>query len=387
LGLEESERPELDHDTKGTPGMADIAAEILSKIAQSAVFVADVTPVGTTIAGKALPNPNVMIELGYALQKPGWRQMIGVLNIAEGWKQADLPFDLRNRRVMSYFLKADANAVEKRNAKSKLVADLSEAIKTNLSHHVEIQTQDRKIEGTSSRLNDPSVWGTASAVIEHGDGLDGSKISKVNFLLGGPRAYVRLIPSGWTSVKPTIREIASAPDGLTVNAPIDGGVQHGNFGACSEGFVRYWVTAGNADYNFETSNVTMYLDEVGEFWSVHGTVLGESKGTICLRNEAMLKSWFHFLKTANAALDYFGAEKTRRVEMGLSGMHNVRWFSHWADGSVSRKPAFNYSFQARDWSDQDIREKLVAAYSGVKNIFALPRATLEEINSIIPKTA
>jgi hypothetical protein len=40
LGLEDADRPELDHDTLQTPGMADIAATILEKISRSAVFVA-----------------------------------------------------------------------------------------------------------------------------------------------------------------------------------------------------------------------------------------------------------------------------------------------------------------------------------------------------------
>src|SRR6185437_8056425 len=102
LGLEDAERPEIDHDTKNTPGMAEIPATILKKISESAVFVADVTPIGKSPDGKALPNPNVMIELGWAMSEVGPDKIIGVLNTASGWKPDDLPFDIRHRRILPY---------------------------------------------------------------------------------------------------------------------------------------------------------------------------------------------------------------------------------------------------------------------------------------------
>lgn len=68
LGLEDADRPEVDHDTKGEAGMVEITKAILRKIDESAVFVADVTPIGETGNGKALPNPNEMVELGWALK-------------------------------------------------------------------------------------------------------------------------------------------------------------------------------------------------------------------------------------------------------------------------------------------------------------------------------
>jgi len=71
LGLED--RPDVDHDTKGVPGMADIAATILNKIAECAVFVADVTPIAKTAAGKALPPipPDLAVEVVSPSNRPG----------------------------------------------------------------------------------------------------------------------------------------------------------------------------------------------------------------------------------------------------------------------------------------------------------------------------
>jgi hypothetical protein len=72
----EREALHLDHDRKGVAGSPDLARVILEKIEQSVVFVADVTPVGTvherpddqaSKVVKKIVNPNVAIELGYAL--------------------------------------------------------------------------------------------------------------------------------------------------------------------------------------------------------------------------------------------------------------------------------------------------------------------------------
>jgi hypothetical protein len=70
---DEASRPdiELDHDTKGIPGSPYLANVILAKIKASSVFIADVTPVGASQDRKPLTNPNVAIELGYALSSVG----------------------------------------------------------------------------------------------------------------------------------------------------------------------------------------------------------------------------------------------------------------------------------------------------------------------------
>ncbi len=47
--------------------------------------------------GKAMPNPNVLLELGYAAAKLGWDRLVLVMNTNYGHPE-ELPFDLRNRR-------------------------------------------------------------------------------------------------------------------------------------------------------------------------------------------------------------------------------------------------------------------------------------------------
>jgi hypothetical protein len=53
---DEAERPEVDYDTKNVAGTPDITKTILDKIAAANVFVADMTPVGTTDPVALQPN-------------------------------------------------------------------------------------------------------------------------------------------------------------------------------------------------------------------------------------------------------------------------------------------------------------------------------------------
>lgn len=73
----------LDRDTANLAGAPDIANSILAKIAVSDVFVADVSIVNPG-AARPSPNPNVLLELGYAIAELGWENIILVQNGAFG---------------------------------------------------------------------------------------------------------------------------------------------------------------------------------------------------------------------------------------------------------------------------------------------------------------
>lgn len=103
LELEPSEGPKLDHDTKNAKGMAAIADTIFDKIKNAAVFVGDITTVGKSDGGRELPNPNVLIELGWAWAHLTHENIILVANKHYGPKRAEsLPFDIRHRRAVLF---------------------------------------------------------------------------------------------------------------------------------------------------------------------------------------------------------------------------------------------------------------------------------------------
>lgn len=91
-----------DSDTLNRAGTVEIANTILQKIQHSTIVVGDVTPVLCDAEkGRFYPNPNVMIELGYAAKALGWNRIICLFNKAS-CRTEDLPFDIRHRRITSY---------------------------------------------------------------------------------------------------------------------------------------------------------------------------------------------------------------------------------------------------------------------------------------------
>src|SRR5262249_37288607 len=95
--------PVVDRDTAGVPGSPDISSTIFGKIEQALIFVCDVSIInqGAKEASRFTPNPNVLIELGYALKALGQHRIIMVMNTAFGTVE-QLPFDLRLKRVLTY---------------------------------------------------------------------------------------------------------------------------------------------------------------------------------------------------------------------------------------------------------------------------------------------
>lgn len=118
--------PVIDRDTEGVPGAPDIAETIFSKIERSQVFVCDVSIVNSG-PRRPSPNPNVLIELGYARKALGSDRVVMVMNTSFGGPEM-LPFDLRQRRVVTYDMSTEAG--ERAPERRKLEAVLEVALRT-----------------------------------------------------------------------------------------------------------------------------------------------------------------------------------------------------------------------------------------------------------------
>lgn len=365
LGLESAERPELDHDTKNTPGMADITNTILKKINESAVFVADLTPIGETNGGKALPNPNVMIELGWALKSLGPDRIIAVMNTHSGYTPDDLPFDIRHRRAMTYELAPSESKADRAKIRKRLTTELTEALKTNLGRYVEELAEAASYEAVPAKEGDPSVWASYGGEVDFVDTMD---ISRRVAAVDGPRGYIRIIPAGWKAKIPSVSQIQNAKDGQEV-WPMAEGSSGGDYGPCEEGFVRFWHTG-----NDETANISMWFDETGEFWITHGTAIAAWKdGKKLLRIDSLLRGWRNNLRSAMKVLDQHGALAARRVEAGLIDVKGTMCPATMLSYSVpARKPKTIMQRQQRDWSDEAQLQFLTDAYNKIRDNFALP---------------
>lgn len=122
LNIEDA--PRLDKDTQGEVGAVSITATIKRKIAQSKIFLADVSLVDKGVSGKKLANQNVMFELGYAYGKKGENAIILVANADLG-DAKELPFDIAQNRVMFCSPSKDPKG-------QKLIPNLEGAIRAHL---------------------------------------------------------------------------------------------------------------------------------------------------------------------------------------------------------------------------------------------------------------
>ena len=110
-----------DEATKDMTGSPNIVTTLFSKIDECDLFVADVTLCfsGDTNKNgvvKRSPNPNVLLELGYAVKTLGWDRIICFSNTDFG---SDYPFDIAQNRRTPYSLDGkDRNDVRRKMAKT-----------------------------------------------------------------------------------------------------------------------------------------------------------------------------------------------------------------------------------------------------------------------------
>lgn len=124
-----------DRDTKGKMGSPNIEQTIFSKIDDSDLFIADLSIVASYTdkegSTKWTPNPNVLVELGYAVKLLGWERVICFINTDFG-KETTLPFDLNHHRVTGYSLEGENRA----DVKNKLRDIVSSTVMTLLENGV-----------------------------------------------------------------------------------------------------------------------------------------------------------------------------------------------------------------------------------------------------------
>lgn len=129
---EESEAIEAvrDEATKDTTGSPNIVTTLFSKIDDCDLFIADVSlcftgDVRKEQDGKEIikhsPNPNVLIELGYAVKTLGWERVICLCNTDYG---TDYPFNIAQNRRLPYNLKGKTKADVRRAVAKAICSDI-----------------------------------------------------------------------------------------------------------------------------------------------------------------------------------------------------------------------------------------------------------------------
>ena len=149
----------LDKDTQGVSGSPPSADVILEKISNCGIFVPDVTFVSTSEGGRKIPNPNVLIEYGWALKEVTLTRIIMVMNTAFGGPEY-LPFDMKHlRHPITYYLEENTPQKSRVDTKNRLVKSLVDAIKTVIESEEFNKTQSvtDSFTATQSTIN-PSTF-------------------------------------------------------------------------------------------------------------------------------------------------------------------------------------------------------------------------------------
>jgi hypothetical protein len=125
----------VDRDTKNIPGSPPIVDTIFRKIDNATVFVPDLTFVGDRLDGRRTPNPNVLIEYGWALKSLGHTRIVPVMNTAFGRPTPEaVPFNLRHlRNPILYNCPPDADRDCRTQAREELARELDSAIRIILA--------------------------------------------------------------------------------------------------------------------------------------------------------------------------------------------------------------------------------------------------------------
>jgi len=256
--LEESERPEIDHDTKDVAGSPDIVSTILAKIDKAGVFVADVTPIAVSESGKHQANPNVLIELGYAKRALGVERVITVWNTAlTNPRPEDLPFDMRHRRgPVSFALPVGAPRDELKKVRSALTDELERRLRASLGTIPAQPLEPRPWQKSAPDL--PGLWlkGGEPLLVNLGsDGTIGIRPA------GPPFGFARLLPEQWSPVAQASRILDNA-----TGHPLPLGRTNGmDYGPSTGGFVAF-RSGDKVRQEGVTRTATRWFKETGELW-------------------------------------------------------------------------------------------------------------------------
>lgn len=126
----------FDEATRDNPGSPDIPQTIYQKILQSDIFIGDISIINshTDATIRKTPNPNVLIELGYASAILGWDRIIMLYNKEYGTFPSDLPFDLEKRRVSTFLIKSKDDKSGMGQAKVLLTEAIESIVKNKPSY-------------------------------------------------------------------------------------------------------------------------------------------------------------------------------------------------------------------------------------------------------------
>ena len=369
------ERPTVDSDTQGVPGSPEIVATIFKKITAASVFIGDVTPVAKTRKGKQNPNPNVMIELGYAERALSNQRIITVAN--EQWYKGPetLPFNLRHKKgPITYKLAPAADKGETAEVRKILAERLRDALLLILaSDDEETMPPARR----ASRDGDPSIWTPTLEPLRHNP-WHGEGGEEQVAVIEGPRAYMRLIPQGWINDPPRRADLNKLPDNVAM-WPLGRWVM-GDGGVNENGLLRYSVI--DRQLQKGTTTAAQLFRYPPEIWGWDSSIGASEYSYKYLPVDMVARNWANFLRRGLALLEYLLAKGPIEVVAGLTELQSLRW-PIGENGSIGLDDRIEYSKRSSDWSAEDQLLFITATLEKISDAYAKPPFSGEQIRQMI----
>ena len=155
---------------------------------------------------RLFPNPNALIEYGYALKCVGHARMISVMNTAFGQPgENNLPFDLRHLRWPITYRYDQKNADERDAIFEGLVANFTDELTAILQSQTNLITEEIRLFEPQTPAKDPAVFfESPDGLIA--EGLSGREAPTFSIPDEG-RAYLRLYPA--RNVEPIDSELTA----------------------------------------------------------------------------------------------------------------------------------------------------------------------------------
>ncbi len=153
-------RIKIDEAVSNNVGALHIPNSILQNISKADIVVSDLSIVGKSFTSeKKLSNPNVLIELGYAVSELTWNRIIILFNKHYGEFPKDLPFDIEKRSCLDFTISKqdDSNGIGQ--LRTELIHRITQIIESNPPKNI----KDKSVADIKKRSNDIA---TLSAILD-----------------------------------------------------------------------------------------------------------------------------------------------------------------------------------------------------------------------------
>jgi hypothetical protein len=332
-------------------------------------FVGDVTPIATSTAKngktKHIPNPNVLIELGYA------KKSLTPLRVIQVWNTAftscgpeDLPFDMRGRRgPFSFALPEEAD----KPAREAVVARLAKQLKGALEPIVlRSSVRPQQEQWAESDSDDISIWPSENGqfLVNEPDHGSGTK-----FVFPPPRSFVRVLPSGWSGSDDLDRH----------DILLDMGGNGFSWGATIGGVLTYPGSVLYPDTS-KVHAVTKRFEGTGEVWATRTDIAAKYGEYLCVRGDAIPKDWFKYLAYALPHIRRGGGQLPFKVRLGVVGLQG----HHWPNGNEREKPhaalqaTFTRDFTISAGTIDELWQSVLDVWVAYRKVFSLPYPSMPE---------